>query len=213
MSEMKFLKRIKGYTRGNRTRNVIMWIELNIEPLEEKVHRNTANLEDYLSIVDEDHVPRTLVNISLRDAIVWDSHWNAYEAELTCPKLVNWHHDIIKVIRNLHTCILLLITIISLTLNQDRFCSNLKYWVANHSVYEMTYHWWICFTYIPAINRIRHKQYHLFKRHFSFSNVVSFGKIIVLDCCRIISSVKTDPGSIAWNNNLPILMAIIVSIV
>lgn len=110
MSEMKFLKRIKGYTRGNRTRNVIMWIELNIEPLEEKAQRNTTNL----SIVDEDHIPKTLVNISLRDAIVWDSNWNAYEAELTCPKLVNGHHDTIKVIRNLHTCILLLITIISL---------------------------------------------------------------------------------------------------
>ena len=55
-AEMKFLRRIIGYTKADRTRNTTIWTELNVGA----TRRESA---EYLSRMEENSIPRICVDI------------------------------------------------------------------------------------------------------------------------------------------------------
>lgn len=74
-SDIKFLRRIRGYMKADRIRNATIWMELNVEPLE---WMRTAYWE-------------CCVDVNLRGAMVSDTHWNVGEAEdVQC---LNWQKE------------------------------------------------------------------------------------------------------------------------
>lgn len=48
------------YRKGDRIRNVTIWIELNVESLEEKVQRHKRNWEEHLSRIVENCILRII---------------------------------------------------------------------------------------------------------------------------------------------------------
>lgn len=60
---MKFLRRFKGYTKKNRKTNGTIQTELDVALLGEKMQSYKANLEEHLTRVDGNHIPRMILSI------------------------------------------------------------------------------------------------------------------------------------------------------
>lgn len=81
---MKFLRKIRGHMIAARLRNGTIWMELNVETLEEKVQRyinSKSNWQDHLSSMDQNAYQKCCINVNLRDTIVWNTHLNVGEME------------------------------------------------------------------------------------------------------------------------------------